>query len=249
MATLTPTAPVQNLKPGHGGRDGGQPPASGGEGGRGGGPAPNYGDRLRRARLGIIVAIAPIMMLFVSFTSALIVRRGLPTLDERTGQYVRDWLTVSLPLGLLLVNTVLLLISSVTMELARRQVTRQAALAPVRSIPGVSVGDERGFPWLSLTVVLGVGFLIGQWMAWHELADRGFYLATSASSSFVYLLTVAHAIHLLGGILVLLYAALTSLLRKPVATRRIVVDVTAWYWHFMAVLWVYIFALLWIVRS
>lgn len=248
MATITPTAPVQDLKPGQGG-GGAQPPVSGGEGGRGGGSSPNYGDRLRRARLGIIVAITPIVMVFVSFTSALIVRRGLPTLDQASGQYVRDWLAVNLPVTLLLVNTCLLLISSITMELARRQVTRQAALAPVRSIPGVSVGDERGFPWLDLTVVLGLGFLAGQWMAWRELAARGFYVATSASSSFFYLLTVTHAIHLSGGILVLLYAALTSLLRKPVEARRIVVDVTAWYWHFMAFLWLYVFALLWLVRS
>src|ERR1700683_472400 len=105
-----------------------------------------------------------------------------------------------------------------------------------------------GFPWLGLTVVLGLGFLTGQWLAWRELADRGFYLATSASSSFVYLLTAVHGIHLIGGILVLLYAAAVSLLHRPVEGRRIVVDVTAWYWHFMFVLWLGIFALLWFVR-
>ena len=70
-----------------------------------------------------------------SFTSAYIVRKGLPTLDERTGQYVHDWLSVSLPVALLLVNTVLLLLSSITMEFARRQITRQAALAPVDRFP------------------------------------------------------------------------------------------------------------------
>jgi cytochrome c oxidase subunit 3 len=53
-----------------------------------------------------------------------------------------------------------------------------------------------------------------------------------------------HAIHLAGGILALLYAAITSLLHKPVEARRIVVDITSWYWHFMALLWLYIFALL-----
>jgi cytochrome c oxidase subunit III len=99
-----------------------------------------------------------------------------------------------------------------------------------------------------VTVVLGLGFLFGQWMAWQELANRGFALATSASSSFVYLLTGTHAVHLAGGVLALLYAAAASLLHKPVEARRIVVDVTAWYWHFMALLWLYIFALLWVVR-
>jgi len=219
----------------------------GGDGGRGDG-YPNYGQRLRRARLGLAIALAPIFMFFVSITSAYIVRQGLPTFDERTNTYVRDWLPVQLPLALLLINTGLLAASSITAELARRQITRQAALAPVRSIPGVSLGQESGFPWLSVTVLLGSGFLIGQWLAWRELADRGFYVATSASSSFVYLLTAAHGVHLAGGITVLLYAAVVSLLRKPVEARRIVVDVTAWYWHFMFLLWIGIFALVWFVR-
>jgi cytochrome c oxidase subunit III len=133
-------------------------------------------------------------------------------------------------------------------ELARRQITRQAALAPVQSIPGISLGEEKSLPWLGITVVLGLAFLVGQWMAWQALASRGFYLATSASSSFVYLLTGMHAIHLVGGMLALFYAAITSLLRRPVEARRIVVDITAWYWHFMALLWIYIFALLEIAR-
>jgi cytochrome c oxidase subunit 3 len=241
MATLTPT--INDLKAGHGG--GSAPPtAGGGDGGRGGSSAPDYGTRLRRARLGLAVVLVPIVMLFVSFTSAYIVRQGLPTLDERTGTYVRDWLQVNLPVALLLVNTLLLVLSSITMELARRQITRQAALAPVQSITGVSIGEERSFPWLGVTVVLGLGFLTGQWMAWRELANRGFYLATSPSSSFVYLLTATHAVHLAGGLLVLLYAAAISLLHRPVEGRRIVVDVSAWYWHFMAGLWIYVFALL-----
>jgi len=73
-------------------------------------------------------------------------------------------------------------------------------------------------------------------------------LATSPSSSFFYLLTGSHAVHLAGGVIALIVAAITSLLHRPVEARRIVVDVTAWYWHFMAVLWVYVFALLWFAR-
>ncbi len=248
MATLNFTVGIRDPKAGHGrgvpappiSRDGGDDRASGG--------APDYGGRLRRARLALAVAITPIIMLFVSFTSAYIVRQGLPTLDERTGAYVRDWLQVNLPVALLLVNTLILLLSSLSMELARRQITREVALAPVRSIPGVSLGEERNFPWLGATVVLGLGFLAGQWLAWRELADRGFYLATSPSSSFVYLLTGMHALHLAGGVLALLYAGATSLLRQPVEARRIVVDIAAWYWHFMALLWLYIFALLQFAR-
>ena len=246
MSTLSPT--ITDFKTGQGGR-GSLPPTSFGGGDDGqGSTGPNYGERLRRARLGLAVAITPIVMLFVSFTSAYIVRKGLPTLDETTGNYVRDWLSVNLPWTLLVVNTVILLVSSVTMELARRQITRQAALAPVRSIPGVSVGEERSIPWLNLTTVLGLSFLIGQWLAWKELENRGFYLATSTSSSFVYLLTGMHALHLIGGMIALMYAAVISWLHRPVEVRRIVVDVSAWYWHFMAILWIYIFALMGFAR-
>jgi cytochrome c oxidase subunit 3 len=188
-------------------------------------------------------------MIFVSLTSALVIRRGLPTFDDSTSSYVRDWIPVNLPFTLLLINTGILLISSVTMELARRQMARQAALAPVQSIPGVSIGQERTFPWLGITVVLGIGFLTGQLLAWRELENRGFDLARSASSSFVYLLTGVHAVHLAGGILALMYAAAaTMLFKKPIESRGIVVDATAWYWHFMGFLWIYIFALLVIAR-
>jgi len=247
MATLSSSVSIEAPKTGQGG-GGTHPPAyGGGDDGRGDG-SPDYGARLRRVRLGLAIGLTSVTMIFVSLTSAYVVRRGLPTLDEHTNKYVRDWIPVDLPLALLLVNTAVLLASSITAELARRQITRQAALAPLRSIPGVSLGEEKGFPWLGATAVLGAGFLTGQWMAWRELADRGFYLATSASSSFVYLLTATHAVHLAGGILVLLYAATVSLLHKPVEARRIVVDVTAWYWHFMFLLWLYIFGLVWFVR-
>jgi len=121
-------------------------------------------------------------------------------------------------------------------------------LAPVRSIPGISLGEEKRFPWLGATVVLGVGFLVGQWLAWGELHNRGFYVATNPSSSFVFLLTATHAVHLAGGVVALIWAATTSLLHKPVESRRIAVDITAWYWHFMALLWIYVFALLGFAR-
>jgi cytochrome c oxidase subunit 3 len=134
------------------------------------------------------------------------------------------------------------------MELARRKATRQAALAPVTSIPGISLGDERNFPWLGVTVVLGCAFLVGQWLAWGEVHARGFFVDTNPSSSFAFLLTITHAVHLAGGMIALMWAAGASVLHKPVESRRIAVDITAWYWHFMAVLWIYIFLLLGLVR-
>jgi len=241
MATYTPTTPIDHI----GGHKPPVPPASGGDDGRGnGGGIPDYGARLRRARLGLFCAIVTVCMVFISLTSAYIVRQGLPTFDDTSNTYVHDWGEVHLPWLLLMINTAVLLLSSVTMEFARRDSARQAALAPVRSIPGVSLGSERSFPWLGISVLLGFAFLAGQWLAWGELHNRGFYMNTNPSSSFAFLLTITHAVHLTGGLIALLWAAGSSLLKRPVEARRIVVDVTAWYWHFMAVLWVYIFALL-----
>ncbi len=250
MATYTPTRPIDHLghdQLGHDRKPPVPPAGGGGHEGRGDG-APNYGARLRRARLGMICAIATICMVFVSLTSALIVRRGLPTFDDSSRTYFRDWGGVQLPWLLLAINTAILLCSSLTMEGARRGMARRAALAGVKSIPGVSLGEEREFPWLAVTVMLGLGFLVGQGIAWGDLRSRGFFVSTNPDSSFVYLFTVAHALHLAGGIVALFWAGITSLLHKPIEERRIVVDVVAWYWHFMGVLWIYVFALLALAR-
>ncbi|MGC2197756.1 MAG: hypothetical protein WA628_24000 [Terriglobales bacterium] len=250
MSTVTPNFAVKDPRA----RDvgGGSPPSFGGGGdgnGSGGNGAFDYGERLRRARLGLVLGLTAVIMLFVGFTSALLVRKGLPSFDAQTNTYSRDWITINLPWGLLLVNTVVLLLSSITMEFARRAITRQAALAPVRSIPGVSLGNEQGFPWLGSTVILGLGFLAGQLLVWRILHERNIFVNKDPSSSFAYLLFATHAVHLAGGVIALVYAAAASwLLHKPVEAQRIVVDVAAWYWHFMALLWIYILVLLMIVR-
>ncbi len=207
----------------------------------------DHGTRLRRARLGLLVALTPILMLFVSFTSAYVVRQGLPTLDPRTNNLIRDWIPVALP-RLLLLNTFVLLVSSLSMELARRQLQSQVALGTTSQVAGDTLAIKIRMPWLAATLVLGFAFLFGQWTAWQQLAANGFYVATTPSSSFVYLLTGAHAAHLLGGVLALIVAGIASLLHRSLKTRSIVVDVTAWYWHFMAVLWIYIFCLMKFVR-
>jgi len=239
MASFSTTATI--IEPEISRDDHGTPPPirDGGDYGRPG--SPDYGTRLRRARLGLFVALIPVVMLFVSFTSAYVVRQGLPTLDPRTNNLTRDWIPVALP-RLLLLNTFVLLVSSVSMELARRQIRARAMMETA------SAGTQIEVPWLGMTVVLGLAFLFGQWMAWKQLAANGFYVSTTPSSSFIYLLTGAHGAHLLGGIVALFIAGVASLLHRSLKTRSIVVDVTAWYWHFMALLWVYIFWLMKVAR-
>jgi cytochrome c oxidase subunit 3 len=204
--------------------------------------SPDFATRLRRARLGIIVALTAVVMIFVSYSSAYVVRQGLPTLDPRTGTLVRDWLPLQLP-NFLLVNTLILLVSTITMELARRQSLRIATAGASEPVTRARLETDR-MPWLALTAILGLSFLAGQWLVWSELAARGFYVATSPSSSFFYLLTGVHGIHLFGGVLALLAAGAATLLHKSEVSAAVVVDATAWYWHFMTVLWVYILCLL-----
>jgi len=243
MASFSTTATLDEPLVSRGDKGGAPPSFGGGDDGRSGPGLPDYPTRLRRARLGLLVALTPVLMLFVSFTSAYVVRQGLPTIDPRTNQLVRDWIPVKLP-ALLLVNTIVLLVSSVGMELARRQTRLAAVAAAARPAGGVSASVEGKTPWLEMTIALGLLFLYGQWMAWKQLAASGFYVSTTPSSSFVYLLTGAHAVHLMGGLVALLVAGLFTLLHRSVTTRSIVVDVAGWYWHFMAALWVYILLLL-----
>ncbi len=202
-----------------------------------------FDTRLRRARLGLVVGLTGIAMIFISFSSAYVVRQGLPTLDPRSNLLLHDWFPVPLP-RLLLINTAILLISTFTMELARRQAARKATLAQLPVVPGVSVDAGEKISWLALTAVLGLSFLTGQWMVWRELAASGFYVSSSPSSSFVYLLTGMHGVHLFGGVLAMLTAGVGFVLRRPADSQSIVVDVTSWYWHFMALLWIYILCLL-----
>src|SRR6267378_1835630 len=167
MATFTTTATVDD------------PRISLGDDGSGPG-LPDYATRLRRARLGLLVALTPVLMLFVSFSSAYIVRQGLPTLDPRTNQLVLDWIPVTLP-KLLLINTGVLILSSLFMELARRQIKAQVPAVAPETAAGVSTGDQPRIPWLAITLVLGLAFLFGQCSAWRQLAASGFYVATTPS--------------------------------------------------------------------
>jgi cytochrome c oxidase subunit 3 len=186
-------------------------------------------------------------MLFVVFTATYALRRLMdesPSVNSTITIRTSHWTHLQLPISLLLFNSLLLMASSVTMEMARRQVTTRAALAPLEGIPGVSLGKERYLPWLQFTIVLGFGFVAGQVMAWREMAARGYYLSTTPSSTFVYLATILHAVHVGAGLIALLCAAGMAMLKRSWDARRIVVDISGWYWHFMGALWIYLFGLL-----
>jgi cytochrome c oxidase subunit 3 len=175
------------------------------------------------AKTGIWVALAAITMSFAALTSALVVRQGSGI----------DWQRIILP-PILYANTVVLLASSVTLEIARRRITayargRESQIAvPMR--------------WLAITLTLGLLFVAGQYMAWQRLKDAGLYLSTNPNSSFFYVFTGIHALHVLGGLCGLVYVM--SKLNRSIL-RRSTFAAAAQYWHFMDVLWLYLLLLLW----
>jgi len=175
------------------------------------------------ASTGVWVFVAGVCMTFAALTSALVVRKG----------GAPDWRHLALPY-ILYLNTLVLLASSVTLEISRRRV---AAL--MAGPPAATANPAR---WLYATLLLGWLFLSGQYIAWRQLSAAGLYLASNPSSSFFYVFTAAHALHLLGG----LYA-LTRVIRKlnRHVLSRATLDATAHYWHFMDALWIYLLVLLW----
>jgi cytochrome c oxidase subunit 3 len=247
MPVISPPVPIEESKRRHGG-GGVHPPARGGGGDNGPGDGSfNYGRRLHRARLALLLALSSVSVLFVTLTVIfMLMRHGSGMLDARSGNYIHEWIPIELPLGLLILNTLVLLTSSVTIEMARRSIAREMVLAPVRSIPGIALDREFGIPWLSITIGLGMLFLLGQWAAWRALQDGGFHMFSGVPSPFFFILTGAHAIHLAGGLAVLFYAGAISVVRRSLEHRRIVIEVAAWYWHFMGILWIYIFLLLYL---
>ena len=95
------------------------------------------------------------------------------------------------------------------------------------------------------TTALGVAFLVGQVVAWRELVQMGFYVGSNPSSSFFYVFTAAHAVHLIGGVLALFYVLFRDF-SKTVGRLSLpeAAEITSYYWHFMDGLWLFLLALL-----
>ncbi|HEY7783482.1 MAG TPA: cytochrome c oxidase subunit 3 [Pyrinomonadaceae bacterium] len=178
-----------------------------------------------RYRLGAWVLLAAVVMLFTSLSSAYVVRIAA----------TNDWQPLPLP-KILFVSTAIILISSFTIEIAKRKV-------------GTRLAHSR---WLLVTAILGVAFLFTQLLAWRQLARQGLYLASNSRSSFFYLLSGIHGIHLAGGLLAITFVFLRSrrLVNEELSGTkgRGLTDATAIYWHFMDALWIYLFLLLFFWR-
>ena len=161
------------------------------------------------------------------FYQRLIVRQGGAT----------DWRHFTLP-SVLYVNTLVIIASSITLEISRRQIA--SFMGGVQDQDKDIVASPAG--WLYVTLFLGFLFIAGQTLAWLQLRSRGFGLASNISYSFFYVLTIAHALHVLGGL-----GGLVRVIGKlhNSVLRRSTLDATSHYWHFIGVLWLYLLLLIW----
>lgn len=190
------------------------PRVLGGDGGRGAAAQPPAS----AASIAVWLLVGAITILFAAFTSTYLARRG-----------EADWRTGPLPTALW-VSTAVLLLSSLTMEWARRR--------------GRDGRIDQLWAGLALTGLLGAAFLASQIAAWRQLLAMGVFLASNPHGAFFYLLTGTHGLHLAGGLLALGYA-LVATRRAPSAERALgVVEPAAVYWHFLDGLWLYLFMIL-----
>jgi cytochrome c oxidase subunit 3 len=171
---------------------------------------------------GIWVGLSAITMTFAAFTSAMVVRQGS----------ANDWRHFALPI-ILYFNTAALMASSVTLQIGRRR------FASLTSDANDSL--DSALRALYGTLVLGCTFVIGQYAAWQQLRSEGLYLASTPSSSFFYVFTVLHALHVIGGLMGLVYV-ISKLHRRGL--RISTLSAALQYWHFMGLLWLYLLLIL-----
>jgi cytochrome c oxidase subunit 3 len=168
-------------------------------------------------------------MMFAGLTSGYVV--------SRTSQIVEgDWLEFALP-KIFYASTVIVVLISLLLHFA------------LVSIKNDKVGRSKLF--LSSATVLGMLFVVFQLMGWNELRDAGIYFTGEGSNtagSWVYVITLLHLLHLIAGVIVLIVTFIKSNLGHYNSQEFLGIDLCATYWHFVDVLWVFLFIFLSIYR-
>jgi cytochrome c oxidase subunit III len=163
--------------------------------------------------------IATVIMLFGAWTSAYIVKRA----DAGWSEIVLPWH--------FWINTGVIAMSSLTM-VAATYAARKDSLEQVKV-------------WVSVTAMLGVTFLIGQILAFDELvALNEYFTGGNVSHSFIYVLTGAHGVHVVSGVVFLLIALISAFRYKIHSKSMNQIEMCATYWHFLGILWLYLFVFL-----
>lgn len=165
------------------------------------------------------IAMASMGMMFMGFTSAVIVKRG----------EFSTWLTFELP-DAFLTSTILVIASSITMWMASRA-------AKNNEITKLKIT-------LSLTILLGIAFLVSQFLGYKQLVEGGIFLVGNPAGSFVYVISLVHAIHILAAIIALVVTFVASLKYKVHSKSMRGIQLSATFWHFVGILWIYLYVVL-----
>ncbi len=167
------------------------------------------------------LALAGIVMFFAAFTSAYLVMHAR-----------NSWQHFDLP-HVFWASTLVIIASSVTMHLALRDFRQH------------QLGRYRG--WITVTALLGLVFLVLQAAGFAGLYRQGISLQWNVSAALLYIITGAHMLHVLGGVVALLVMFLRAFRRRVRAYSAVPVEVVATYWHFVGGLWIYLYIFfLWI---
>lgn len=193
----------------------GPPPPPVDRGWGGGEGSDGRGAGRRASFMGLFVGLVFTSVLFAALVAAFAARRAMGD----------DWAPMYKP-PLLWVNTVILLASSVILDFSRRALRAH--------------NREQFNRWWTIATVLGFLFLLGQAFAWLQLRGRGVFVATNPSSSFFYILTAVHAMHLLGGLGALVYVDVQAIRLQLGPAKRTIIDVSAVFWHFLDALWIFL---------
>ena len=229
---------------------GGRPPVHHRPTGGGGGGDENWERRqgrrgprelLTRYRMGLGFALGGDLIFFVILATVFFAQQQVGHISP-DDQYILDWKPLTIP-PILWINTAILVLSSWTVEMARRSVFHE--LDVMEEWLGLGrPSSRRALPWLIATGLLGSLFIAGQFVAWRQLSAEGVYFGSNPGSHFFYLITGAHALHLAFGVAGITAALAALWFSQRIEIRQIIVDTAAWYWHVMGVLWVCLFGLL-----
>lgn len=172
--------------------------------------------RINPQLFGLWIGIAAMMMMFGAFTSAYIVKHA-----------AGNWLEFPIP-NVFYISTALIVCSSLTLHLSYVGYQRQQELM------------YKGL--LILTFLLGVGFVISQYVGWQELFGLGVDMKANVAGSFFYLITGAHAVHVLAGVACLVVAMIHAFTLKFRYTekRKNRFQLIVHFWHFVDILWIYL---------
>jgi cytochrome c oxidase subunit III len=182
-------------------------------------------------KVGLYMFLGMVASLFMIFTGAYVMRMG----GHGHGE-LQEWHAVTEP-AVLWLNTAVLIFASIVMQTAHHRAGRNDV-----------EGTKRYF---SAAGILTVLFLLGQVLAWRQLEAAGHYDHTNPAFSFFVLLTTVHGLHLVGGLVVLtrtaarLWQGLEKASVVQVAAVRQSVQLCTTYWHFLLLVWLGLFALLW----